>query len=488
MTSLQSLVLCVGLLLCGGACSEVDVCERPWPKDFELNHDGTGEQAVGTPGALAALPNRGALLIFRSDAAYGLSQQHQVLKGVLLDERGAPLRTCVEDNEITYTPSETMGGVQNVLADLAPPETETGIGVFVYVRYDPNQPSIQVMGQQLRATGCTVDDSPSFQISDEPLGFLCDQCMDCEPDETYQRHCVGPPAVTRLDSGDFVAAWVSSHTQGRITQTELRARVLTPDFLGPKFQSTARVKDGGPATLGAIASPLGELAMVALPGGLFAIAWVENSIVAQVNVKLQLYNRMLQPTTDPIVIDDPRSDPPKDSSVRMAVHGNQLMVSWIALDEDNVSRVFARVVETQGEDRLVFPKENPLAFRVSNTDCGDEAEVAITPLQAERAAFMVAWRAGECDASSTSIRAALLDEAGLPVFSNRACNVRDFKLVTTDGGGQAQIALAATAAGSVALAWTDRGLNGGGENDGSDRSVSAVRGTVIPLSALLPEP
>src|SRR5689334_2018892 len=82
-----------------GACSRLDLCERAWPRDYELNRDVTGEQAVAGPGSLGALPGGGTLLIFRSDAAYGLNQQHRVLKGVLMDSAGAPLRTCGQPNE-----------------------------------------------------------------------------------------------------------------------------------------------------------------------------------------------------------------------------------------------------------------------------------------------------------------------------------------------------------------------------------------------------
>ena len=444
-------------VLCA-ACSlvnRIDACDPTLPGSREADVRTEGSQQVDGAEPLAALPDRGAFLVFTS-ATSGTDDGSgpAAIRGVLLDGSGAPQRTCGSDGEFEYAPSGAAGTRADQATVAMPSVLTEDLGIVLWRRRDATGQQ-QVHGRIVPRAGCAM--TAAFAVSD-----LVDR--------------VERPSVAWLGRGRFAVAW--TQLQGSITPEGL-ARVLQVDLsLTPTFLPTELDPSGAGVRLTGAGNGASQLRVMRLADSAFLAAWLDP---LRLRPWFAAFDDRLATTVSPREA--------SDTPVRMGVQtrtvggnqaafscdGSQLFGAWTETDAAEVRRLRGRFFSREGD-----PLRSPLSadggsFVLSDVPATEEGVVATASMSA--GGFMAVWEDNTlASGRARGVRAMVFSPDGARRFTPLACDATGVDLLRDVLGTKRSPAVARLADRSVMVAFTAEGAQG------ADRSGTSVRVQSVPES------
>lgn len=440
-----------------GACSvlnDVDVCDRRSPGDREANVLTEGAQAIHGRGALATLPNEGALLAFLSSPP----GDYAIRRGIrvsLLTAQGEPIRTCDAPgggglDVVSLADDGDMLRYYPFLATAARIE-DTHLLVWSEIPAWPEPGEVRALG--LYSTGCVRQ--PSFAISDSP---------DWIPNIAQ---------AVRTGENEYTIIWTESFWDDAlevVTMSRVMGRVVSL-LGGVEFLGTVHSVAGDPAVLTDLGSPV-RVGVARIDDDRFAVATLDGLRDEVVGLYVLDDRLAVQDSYDVMRVSG--GGMPTDASVDVVWTGERLLVLWTQLEDDRLI-AWARWV------RPGVGPEGP-SFRIGAPGAGEQLELSGAAMGDGR--VFVVWEerngTGRTDGDGGGIRALMLDRTGDVQFADPACGRGDFQLNTTTSGNQWNPAVTVLDDGTIVTAFTDD------SGVGVDRSESGVRTRVFKQADLLP--
>jgi hypothetical protein len=452
--------------------SAVDVCARGVPDDVEINVRAEGAQAVSGAHPAAALPDGGALVVFRSAlAADDDGMGPAALRVALLDAEGRPAeRTCDAPGE--YEIVAQQAGLRADEASIAMPgDADEEVGLIVYSVRSATGRTLR--GVFVSRTGCRrgLIGDQTFAISDTAPNNAASEML---------------PSVVWLGARMFLVGWTASSLVPPLEiRSVIRARVVRASAtFTAEFQPTVLDAAGASVAVSPSSAVQTGGLVTALGPGRAGISWSEQAgrtsvphfMAVDDRLETLIANRSLDEVVYPDIVRIPNA-----RSRGAAFDGSQIIVGWTGIDTDGRNRVTARYFDETGANLASPQSPDGAPFLVrDDVPPEDEGRVSMAPL--EGGGFLVAMeQLGGGDGRVQSITARLFGPSGGSVFANPACDARSFPLVESDGD-VADPALERLADGSTLLVYTSDGASG------SDRSGTGVRAAVWQPRLLLPLP
>lgn len=468
-------ILLAGALLAGAVpgctlVSAVDVCSRTASAPIEINVRTDGAQAVSGAHPVAALPDGGAIVVFRSAiAADDDGAGPASIRIAVLDALGRPAeRTCDAPGELDLVPSTP--GVRFDEASIAMPDTtDEELGLVVYSSRDGA--GRQIRGAFVSRTGCRrgISGDGTFLISDTAPGDADRSAL---------------PSVVWLGEQTFLVVWSHSETLPPLDmRASVRARVVRADETTlPEFLPTVADPSGASVAI-ASGVAVGGLA-ASLGADRAGIGWSELRGSALVPHYMVVDGRLEAVVADRALAAVGPADMVRSATARgraVAFDGAQVVVAWTAADAEGHNRVHARYLDAAGAS-LTSPQSLDGSPFLVRDDVASEDEGRLSIAAFRGGGFVVAMEqvGGEAGRFET-ISARLFDGTGGAGFANPACDARSFTLVTSDGD-LSEPALERLADGSILVVYTSDGASG------ADRSGTGVRATHFDARDLLPLP
>jgi len=464
----------VGALLSGCLlANKIDVCERPLPEGRELNALTDGPQRVGSPRAVAAVPTGEALVVFRSGVFGAVDDERSVLRTVLVDAAGTPLRTCNAASEYTLVDVGPSDRIFHNHAAVTLPEALGDIGLVSFVRYDRTQVSMEVMGQLVSPQGCSIGTTTPFEISDEPDGTPCES--------SASFHCVVTPSTVQVKPNRFAVFWLSSRSVGPLGfDSGIFGRVFDVDFQGHRPLATSLAFNGTPARLTEPGSGPSSVAALGLGQGRIALAWQDRSVGRPLRTMIRITNDRFDRLSSELEIAASTAESPELTSVALAMTGSRLLAAWVQRNRTGVDAVFTRILELEADGEVTpVSIEREVDAPAQARQDRPTATVVAGP---KGPLFLVGWTEDDGDGDGRGVRALWLDVDGNPAFNNTSCGDTPFVLTSVRAGDQREPAAAVLANGALFVVWSDEGRSM------QDRSGSAVFGATYEPRTLLPFP
>jgi hypothetical protein len=454
----------LALLTGCSAFNKVDVCETPPSTSLTLNHRFEGIQKTGSPSASVPLPGGGAMVVFASEVPGRDLAEVTELRSVRLTAEGAKLQSCdkndtLDDVLVAADPTNPAKQLREQ-SWVAAPAGPNRPGLLVYVATEEGRPT-ELWGLFFESDGCPYgsgsDRRKTFLIATVPAA-----------DELF-----GPSALSLgvgKDQNDFLVLWEvlsGSSMQGY-------ARVLRETPSGPEYLATALAPDGSAAKLPSVPDLLYGLAP-ALVGENVVIAahYSTTSSPPDSHVVLWFFDDHLRMLSAPVQVSqgDPRGELLLGRHITVAYDGRTILVGWSRNDSNGKVRVFSRAFDPEGRAR------GP-ALRLGTEPAATDNFPTVMAWPDH--GFLFAWRqeGGRAETAGPRILGRVLDSAGQPAFTGRACGEEPFVIAHQSDGDRRQPNVVGLQSNDVLATWTDD------TKKSTDTSGSSIQGRLLPLETL----
>ncbi|MGF1466491.1 MAG: hypothetical protein ACFCGT_10180 [Sandaracinaceae bacterium] len=450
------------------------MCSRRPSFEDEINVLTDGNQSLRSARAVAPLATGRALVTFIAQ----VGETRQAARGILVDPDGAPVNTCGEPNEVTYSTFREGGPADQlaafpVYAAARDAEAE-GFLTWSFVEGDVTAEvpdlDMRVEGRFVGADGCTIfeEEQPApWVFDDPPRGVI-----------------VGPPQAARVGEERFVLAWprgqsfVGARDGGVFVQVFREGPFGRPEFEPVRDPESGEVVDGT-APVRVAGGSASAVSVVPLRDGRFGLLARREVLLTQA-----VAFAVLEDTLD-VVIPFRELDrygiPASSIAPALAFDGERFLAVWTRSDPaaGGVERVVATFLDLEGRPLPTPHSPSGEPFFLTG-EARQQEDPTVTALPEGRG-FLVAWGDSNQAESEDAIRAMVLDPDGEVGFANPACDRADFQVHGELSGLQEAPSAAVLPDGTVLIGWTDRGANG---RDLSGSSVRLQRGdlaTYLPL-------
>ncbi|MGF1465408.1 MAG: hypothetical protein ACFCGT_04675 [Sandaracinaceae bacterium] len=464
-----------GLAGCAVA-NNVDVCGRTPSFEDEINVLTDGNQSTRSTKAVVPLPTGRAFVTFVSS----VGEDRQAARGILVDVDGAPVNTCGEPNEVTYSAFRANGPIDQRAAfpRYAAPRTaeEEGFLAWSFLDGDLDGPvsafDTRIEGRFVGPDGCVV--FPEEQP--DPLVF----------DDPPRGRIVGAPAIVHTGDDRFVLLWPRSASGVGQQDGGTLAQVFVEGPFGRARFEPVRDPQSGEAVDGTepvqlLAGSGSGVDAVPVGTGRFAVVVQDLQIPDQV-LSFGIFENTLDEVVPFRVLDRDRGTSNAISpALALDPVTERFLVVWSRSDPLNadLERVAAMLLDRDGNPVGTRHVESGEPFYLTEA-VRVQSDPTVSALPGG-AGFLVAWSDANDAESEDAIRAALIEPNGDVAFANGPCDRTDFIVHGDLSGAQEVPAVAVFDDGTVMIAWTDRGQNG---RDVSGTSVRLQRGdlrTYLPL-------
>ena len=455
-------LVCTAWVLGLSSCTllnRVDACGERGAVPHDVNTRTEGAQTIEQFG-LAATVGGGAMLVFTStDTATGLAEVRRTRTGPTADSRP----TCEVRGEPTISPpaGEQGASFDWPVTASATVSGESGIVVWREVR----DGRTRLWGAMVTNNGCInlQGITPPILIAEpdpsSAIGFAHAVALGprVPSPSTAQRYAISWTEETQSGTND-----IGTHLFGVVTPLPLNAAT---------FQPTVNQPDGSKASL----TPDGDLpanhTLVKLEDGRFGLLWYENSSLGA-RVRFATLDDTFRVIAGPVTLTSTPLPSGAPTSLAAAYDGAQILVAWVAPDEQSSEHAYATFLDTQA--RLLRSERSPggSPFRLGSTDEATETDLGMTSLSG--GGFLTAWTEHNTRESAvgTHLRGIGLSAEGRVMFSRSACDRTDFALAPELDGDQSKPQLATLDDRTLLLMYTNLG---GGATD--DRNGTGIRGT-----------
>lgn len=200
------------------------------------------------------------------------------------------------------------------------------------------------------------------------------------------------PAVAALESGGFVASWVSERSRGLVVNSSDSTGATTSDSgravfgidVFARIFSAAGEPAGTEFQVNASQNVAANPAVSAVPGGGFVVAWGEDNAVDRASswdVYARGFNAQGAPVSEPQRVNSYTYG--DQYAPRVSAAANGALVTWTSLGQDgSMQGVFARLINPQGAGAGA-------EFQVNTTTVGQQVEPSVAYDGVGR--FLVVW-------------------------------------------------------------------------------------------------